>query len=783
MITRLDVSNFRRVADAELIFGPDDHLVVIEGQNGAGKSSLVEALAWALTGESRHGRRGLDNLVRRGAELEGAAVTVEFNHAGASWRVERTRVDSVTKAVLYCDASPVCDTPSAVDAELARIMGMDAAGFRLAVLARQRELAGLTSMDRRARKQSLARLLGVEALSRAANKAHEKMTGANQIVAAMGVEPDVGAARDAAAAAAAAAEGAEAAADAANDEVQRLRAEASNLADAAAAAEEAAAATVRAEAALAAARDTAAAAAAEVAAADAALAQTPPPPPVRAIDEVLAELRDVEAQISSASATAAMLSERAATAAELDEVRTAIAALTTELDDMGDPAAALTAAEASRAEIVASGTDARAAARAAADEVAATRTRLAAVAERTESYSDLSGVCDRCGQDVGEEHIESLHARAASEAAELNELLEVRVAAAAAAEARLEDLRAQLGVVDSEIAGARSAVTRLEQLTHELTALQRRESTYAARLARPAPEAPENPDALAEVRERLNAELVDVRAAADTAAAHAAAAQKASEARARADAAAGAVSAAAEALTGTALPDEVAAAAARYEELTAAANSEAELAVVLAERAAAERRRADELEVRAAEISDFAQRWALRRTDARVAAHAKALLWDCHDTLSAGLRPALESTIAQMVARLSDGRFSEVKVSDDYEVTVRDNTAWRNLSELSGGEQDLVALAVRLALSIVVSERAMGAAPSLLVLDEVFGSQDGLRRETIMSALRDLRDRWSQVWLISHVGGLAEVADRVVEISIVDDPDITGETRSDITVT
>jgi DNA repair exonuclease SbcCD ATPase subunit len=230
------------------------------------------------------------------------------------------------------------------------------------------------------------------------------------------------------------------------------------------------------------------------------------------------------------------------------------------------------------------------------------------------------------------------------------------------------------------------------------------------------------------------------------------------------------------------VPEDLAAAAERFAELSTLIDAESELAAVLAERAEAERRRAAELAARADEVADFAARWSQRRADARVAAHAKALLWDCHDTLSSGLRPALESTIAQMVARLSDGRFSEVQVSDDYEVKVRDHTAWRNLSELSGGEQDLVALAVRLALSVVVSERAMGAAPSLLVLDEVFGSQDGLRRETIMSSLRDLRSRWSQVWLISHVGGLAEVADRVVELAVVDDPDIAGETRSDVTV-
>jgi exonuclease SbcC len=782
MITRLDVRNFRRVAEAELVLGPDDHLVVIEGPNGAGKSSLVEALAWALTGETRHGRRGLDHLVRRGAELEGAHVVVEFDHAGASWRVERSRVDSVTRAVLYCDGQPVCESPSTVDAELSRIMGMDAAGFRLAVLARQRELAGLTSMDRRARKGQLARLLGVEALSRAAARAHEQMTSANQVVAAMGVEPDVAAAKAAAAGADSAAAAARAAASEAEAGVEALRAEAGQLAPEAARAAEAAEVVARAEGAASAARAAAEVAEREAREAAQLLEATPPPEPHRPLDDVLSDLRAVESEMSAAASAAAVLAERSATAAELDEVTERLATLLAQAADLGDPAAAAASAASQRAEVIADGTAARAATREANDAVAALRARIDALDERTAAAEGLGDVCDRCGQEVSEAHAHQLTSSIATERAELVVALAAAEVAATAAEEHLSAARERLAEVDAAAAAAEADTATLAQVRALIESEQRRESTYRARLARPAPPEASDPAALERRRDELSAELEAVRAAAERSAAHAAAADAAAGAAGRAHTAMEAAAAAEAALAAAGVPEDLAAAAERFAELSTLIDAESELAAVLAERAEAERRRAAELAARADEVADFAARWSQRRADARVAAHAKALLWDCHDTLSSGLRPALESTIAQMVARLSDGRFSEVQVSDDYEVKVRDHTAWRNLSELSGGEQDLVALAVRLALSVVVSERAMGAAPSLLVLDEVFGSQDGLRRETIMSSLRDLRSRWSQVWLISHVGGLAEVADRVVELAVVDDPDIAGETRSDVTV-
>lgn len=764
----------------ELVLGPDDHLIAIEGPNGSGKSSLVEAIAWALTGESRYGRKGFDGMVRKGAELEGCEVVVEFDHAGAHWRSERSRVDHVTRAVLSCDSETVCDTPSAVDAELARLLGMDAAGFRLAVLARQRDLSGLTSMSARARKASLARLLGVEAIARAAGRAHEEMTHSNDVITGMGPQPDVAAATQTLADETATKALVDAEYDEAAAAVRALDEELANSA-----ADEAAWQSATAEASRVAGRLSEAVEACETAAAavrdaESALADMGDVPTTRDTDEVLDELRIVEATEAELAQATALEAERSATAQDLADAQRDLAyAEARRVELRGVDGAGLGA---QRSEIIRDGKAARATLDEATSLAATARARAETHRETLDDLAGLGPTCRACGQEVDEAHRETLTAHARTALAELHGAASQADADAATANVDLTNAQEALRANDASTQSAEAAAAELVRVDASCVLLNQRIQTYRARLARPV----RRPDVdAADLTARLihlNAELDTARHARQLASAraeattHLAAQQVrfAQQQQRRTDA-----TAQADRCT---VGSDLELAHERHLAATAERDAEATLAGVLAERRSAAE---DRVRVAAAGLENleaFSQRWVQRRRDARVAARTKSLLWEVHDELSAGLRPALESAVASMVTRLSDSRFCEVRISASYEVTVKDRTAWRPLTELSGGEQDLVALAVRLGLSQVVSERALGAAPSLLVLDEVFGSQDGLRRETIMSSLRELRTDWSQVWLISHVGGLAEVADRVVELSVVADPDIAGEVRSDITI-
>ena len=167
MISYIRMENFRRHESTELRFGDEGQIVLIAGQNGAGKSSIIEAIMYALYGEGRHGNRNLERMVRRGGELEGMEVEVEFRLAGNEYRVKRRRDNKITSAVLWANDVALCEGSREVTREISTLFGMDARGFRLAVVAQQKELDGLASMRAGERGVMLARLLRLDALTRA----------------------------------------------------------------------------------------------------------------------------------------------------------------------------------------------------------------------------------------------------------------------------------------------------------------------------------------------------------------------------------------------------------------------------------------------------------------------------------------------------------------------------------------------------------------------------------------------------------------------------------------
>jgi len=102
-----------------------------------------------------------------------------------------------------------------------------------------------------------------------------------------------------------------------------------------------------------------------------------------------------------------------------------------------------------------------------------------------------------------------------------------------------------------------------------------------------------------------------------------------------------------------------------------------------------------------------------------------------------------------------------VDLNDDYLVTIIDDGVSKPV--ISGGEEDVANLALRLAISQMIAERA-GQPLTLLVLDEIFGSLDESRRQHVVALLRRLADRFPQVVLITHIEQVREGLDRVIRV-------------------
>lgn len=774
MITRLHLQNFRRHEDTELFFNADDQLIAVAGQNGTGKSTILEALTWSLYGETRHGRRQLDGVIRRGAELEGAEVTVEFTHAGTQYRVSRRRVEKTTSAVLYADGSPICSSPTAVDAEIARIFGMDAAGFRLAVYARQKELDGLISMDKGVRRQTLARLLRIEAIGKAAKDANKRYLSLTGVLDTMGPAPDLAvteAEMHAARNVADAARTATGEAQAAVDDINRRLGESSDVeVDYRSALELSARAGGALDAAIEA-RNRAGELLANHHVPD------EPELPARTVADIRDELRDIDVTLAQAEAAAAAHADRVVVEADHADVVAQLNALDATALDLAALQDKVTEIEVERDRLVAEGRAARETADAAAAAASGARALADEAAHAIARAEALDATCTACGQDIPDEHRHRQADGARARHAELVTAADVAEAVAAEALAAVEDLRVRHGACNETLQELGLDVGRAQAQQAARADLVRRRDTYALRLGRALPELIDS-DGLRARREGLTteekvvAEQVRLRDLWENAVSeHAALTEARDAAQSRlieAEQAAGAAKPAA----------SLVAAWEQRQALVADREAELELLGVLTAQAADASARVELAESRHQDAMSFRERYEQRATDARIAAHTKAVISELHDQLSSQLRPSLEGTVSELLARLSEGRFPSVRVTADYEIQVLDDGAYRGLGDLSGGESDLVALAVRLGLAQVVADRQGSDALGVLILDEVFGSQDQTRRDAILSALRELRGMYGQIFLISHVPGLEDAADKLIELSCNEDRSETDVTVS-----
>jgi len=151
--------------------------VGIGGRNGSGKSSLIEALTFALYGKAtvtEIRELGDDALINDRASE--AYVSVTFQKDGNVYTVERTvRRRGAGKARLSSSilSRPIADV-KAVNAKVESLLGMNYETFVSSTIIRQDEMDRLTAKRPAERKEILANIFGLQAYEAMREKAHEK---------------------------------------------------------------------------------------------------------------------------------------------------------------------------------------------------------------------------------------------------------------------------------------------------------------------------------------------------------------------------------------------------------------------------------------------------------------------------------------------------------------------------------------------------------------------------------------------------------------------------------
>jgi len=794
-LQRVRLVNFRQHADTEIVFG--DGITGIIGPNGSGKTSLLEAIAWAIYGNpaARGDKDSIRNL--RAKARAAVRVELEFSLGNHSFRVER----GLNNAELYQNGVVVANSLKEVTARLQRVLGMTHDEFFNTYFTGQKELAVLADASRPERAAFLSRVLRHEQLTVAQEKIRERRNALDHEVEGLetGLPPQSEIEKERRAAETRLAEARKAAALAAADrtKAQQVLAEEEprwqQMVE-------------RRDRTLSLHGDQRVAEAAVVAARQ----------EFQRLDKELGAALRAREELRTLEDAVAPISKLKAELAELDRLHREDAARREEQAKLTELTRNLRLLDARIAELA----DADAALARATTEARALATKLEAAEKQVEEHQAVwvrekeyagtkraellkqydevkdhrdkverlgpEGECPTCRRPLGAEH--------AAVMGLLERQLQAIVDDGTYFRQRLEQL-AQPPAVVTQAEASRDALREEARQASEREVTLREQSKESARIRKERAGLAKRTEEIerrvaardagynAERHNEVRSELTRLEPVALQAAALAARADRAEALVSEAEIAEKALSTReehvrqlADAVKAQGFSEPKFQAARERHDRAAHSLRAAELRVaesrgelVAAETAVREaERRATERAARERTIAE-------RRIEYRLHNELDRAFSDLRADLNAQMRPEISALASGFLSDLTDGRYDEVDLDEDYRVVVLDEGVPKPV--ISGGEEDIANLVLRLAISQMIAERA-GQPLSLLVLDEIFGSLDESRRSHVLALLRRLGDRFPQVILITHIEQVRDGLDRVIRVSY-DATSGTSITRDD----
>jgi len=181
MIKAIELANF--ISHNRTLLTFDRGITIFLGHNGSGKSSIIDAITFALYGQ--HTRKTNKNLVRRGSESSWLNVrfsvgSKEYNahrQLGSNGQSQLAKFDQVfdsgnivEKNVVSGERKQFGDSMSG---EIARILGIDYKKLRIAAVVQQGELSSIIDSQPKEFKELLNSLIGIDRLDTAYQTMYE----------------------------------------------------------------------------------------------------------------------------------------------------------------------------------------------------------------------------------------------------------------------------------------------------------------------------------------------------------------------------------------------------------------------------------------------------------------------------------------------------------------------------------------------------------------------------------------------------------------------------------
>jgi len=163
------------------------------------------------------------------------------------------------------------------------------------------------------------------------------------------------------------------------------------------------------------------------------------------------------------------------------------------------------------------------------------------------------------------------------------------------------------------------------------------------------------------------------------------------------------------------------------------------------------------------EQQKLARKLESERSDAQRLSMLSEIMDSYRTYLISQIRPTLSLHASELFDELTDGKYSQIELDEDYDILVYDRGQPYGIERFSGGEEDLVNLCIRLAISEIITERA-GSVFQFIILDEIFGSQDQIRKQNIIKALNGFSSKFRQIFLITHVEDIKHFTEHTITV-------------------
>lgn len=113
--------------------------------------------------------------------------------------------------------------------------------------------------------------------------------------------------------------------------------------------------------------------------------------------------------------------------------------------------------------------------------------------------------------------------------------------------------------------------------------------------------------------------------------------------------------------------------------------------------------------------------------------------------------PKISREANELFVEITKERYNGLHIdTENYDIKVMRDDKEALVETLSGGEKDLAAVCLRIAVSRHIINISGAGNMGFLALDEVFGSQDEGRRADLMFALSKISDWFKQVFIVAH---------------------------------